>query len=77
MTYQAIDLVILARKIEAIQSALAITLASLDTANFATKSNVISNLEDFAEKNSDPIVKEAFSELASRIKNLHVDVKKN
>ncbi|MDC9624070.1 hypothetical protein PSI22_21185 [Xenorhabdus sp. XENO-7] len=74
MSYQPIDLVILARKIEALQSALSITLAALSTAMPSVKDDVIVNLEQFADKHQDPTVKQAHTELANRVKGLNVTI---
>lgn len=75
MSYQPIDLVILARKIEALQAAMSLTLASLSTVNPVIKDDVVENLENFSSNHQDPTVKQAYSELANRIKNLDVTIR--
>uniref|UniRef100_UPI00202438D2 hypothetical protein n=2 Tax=Proteus mirabilis TaxID=584 RepID=UPI00202438D2 len=75
MSYQPIDLVILARKIEALQAAMSLTLASLSTVSPVIKNDVVENLENFSSNHQDPTVKQAYSELANRIKNLDVTIR--
>lgn len=75
MSFQPIDLAILARKIEALQSAMSITLASLATTNPVIKDDVVENLERYASNQQDPTAKQAFSDLANKIKSLNVKMK--
>ncbi|MCC8378646.1 hypothetical protein [Xenorhabdus sp. PB30.3] len=75
MSYQSIDLTALIVKIEALESALSITLACLDTAIPSVKNDVIVNLQQFADQHQNSTVKQVYTELANSINKLNVTIK--
>ncbi|PHM46012.1 hypothetical protein Xmau_00405 [Xenorhabdus mauleonii] len=75
MSYQPIDLAALIVKIEALESALSITLAGLDAASPSVKNDVVVNLKRFADQHQNPTVKQVYTELANSLCGLNVSIK--
>jgi hypothetical protein len=70
-----IDLITLARRVEALESALSVTLASLSTLAPGVKGDVVTNLRRHADewKSQDETISAAANDLADRIVNLTVN----
>ncbi|MGJ3351624.1 hypothetical protein AAZR23_19340 [Morganella sp. Je.2.23] len=75
MSFQPVDLAILERRMVALETAMFVTLASLEKASLNAKADVIYTLERHASENPDPTIQEAFSKLATKIKALNVQDK--
>lgn len=67
MSYQPIDLVILSKKIDALQIAVSTTLASLATLTPIVKRDVIDYMQKKAKNSKDPITKKVIFELIDKI----------
>ena len=69
MDYQPIDLVSLARRIEALENAFTVALHSIATALPSTKKDVIENLNRHAKayEGKDPVIVSATESLIKRI----------
>lgn len=70
-----INLITLARRVEALEAALSVTLTSLSTLTPGVKNDVVTNLRRHANewKSREETVSVAANDLADKIENLQVD----
>ncbi|EKT55479.1 hypothetical protein [Providencia sneebia] len=73
MSHIPLDSLPLLRRIEALESALNITLASLSVLTPDIRDCVIANLDEYASTHQDYGIKKAHKELSDKIKNLKIE----